>query len=65
MPLCFVRLLPLKERLTAVQNETATFAKKLMFIQRLLSAANATNTSAFTAVRHVVSPSFNISALTL
>ena len=42
-----------QERLVAVRNESSTLAAKLLLLERLLSAANATNMSAVSAVRPV------------
>jgi len=40
-----------QERLVGLHNESATLATKLLSLQRLIMAANITNTSALRAVR--------------
>ena len=43
-----------QERLAGVQNRSSSLAEKLLSVERLLVAANATNSSAFSAVRLIV-----------
>jgi len=45
------RVWSLQEKLAEVQNKSSSLTTKLMLIERLLTAANATNSSKLSAVR--------------